>query len=193
MNFRFPSFAAIGLAGLSFCLVSPASAQTSWQITPDPQTITWEGTTGGSTPLKGACTKFDGKISFDPAELSASSVVIRIETGSCLSGDKQKDAYLPQPVWFNIAAFPDATFEAKIFEHVGGDKYIAKGTLTMKGISQPVILPFTLKIKDGQAHVVGETTLQRLDFNIGNDPQLSAPTVAGLGVKVKIDLKAKAG
>lgn len=179
----------LSFAAALICAASPAFAA-QWAITPDPQTITWQGTTGGTTPITGACTKFDGDISFDPASLSTSSVVIRIDTGSCLTGDTQKDTYLPQAVWFNVAAFPVATFEAKIFEHVGDDKYIAKGTLTLKGISQPVTLPFTLTIRDKQAHVVGETTLQRLDYNIGNDPQLSAPTVAGLDVKVKIDLKA---
>ena len=184
MIYRFAS-----LAALSLCLATPAFAA-QWEVVPDPQTITWEGTTGGSSPLTGSCTGFDGDISFDPKALSTSSVVIHIDTGSCLTGDKQKDAYLPQPVWFNVSEFPQATFAAKSFEHVSGDNYIAKGTLTLKGISQPVTLPFTLTIKGKQAHVVGETTLQRLDFNIGKDPQLSAPTVAGLAVKVKIDLKA---
>ncbi|MDO8290029.1 MAG: YceI family protein [Parvibaculum sp.] len=184
MRLRLWSFAAALV-----CAASPAFAA-QWAITPDPQAITWQGTTGGSTPLTGACAKFDGDISFDPESLSTSSVVIRIDTGSCLTGDTQKDAYIPQAVWFNVAAFPTATFEAKTFEHVSGDKYIATGTLTLKGISQPVILPFTLTIKDKEAHVMGETVLQRLDFNIGNDPQLSVPTVAGPDVKVKIDMKA---
>lgn len=182
----------VSLAALSLWLASPAWAATEWQVTPDSKTITWEGTTGGSTPLTGSCSRFDSDILFDPAALTTSSVVILIETGSCLTGDTQKDTYLPQPVWFDVAAFPTATFEAKNFEHVKGDEYVANGTLTLKGISQPVTLPFTLQIKDKQAHVVGETTLQRLDFGIGKDPQLSAPTVAGLAVKVKIDLKATA-
>jgi polyisoprenoid-binding protein YceI len=169
---------------------TPALASTIWQAEPDPQTITWVGT-AASGPLAGACSKFDADIAFDPGDLAASHVTVRIDTASCLTGDQQKDAYLPQAVWFDAAGFPVATFEARRFEHLKGDNYLAKGSLTLKGVTKDVTLPFTLAINGDTAHVTGETTLQRLAFGIGDSPQLAAPTVAGLDVVVKIDLKAK--
>ncbi|MCE9648662.1 MAG: YceI family protein [Parvibaculum sp.] len=180
---RFLAFAA------AMAAASPALAVTQWTVAPDPEAISWEATQGGA-PLKGHCAKFDAGIAFDPAALAASSVKVSIDTGACQTGDAQKDEYLPQEVWFNVAAFPQAVFEAKSFRHEGGDKYLADGTLTLKGVTKKVELPFTLTIDGDKAHAQGETTLQRLAFGVGDGPQLSSADVAGLDVKVKIDLHA---
>lgn len=174
---------------LLMILATPALAFTEWEAVPDAHAITWSGTQGANA-LSGGCTDFNADIVFDPADLSTASVVVRIDTATCRTGDAQKDAYLPQDVWFDVAGFPRATFEARHFKHLSGDKYLANGTLSLKGITQPVSLPFTLTITGDTAHVVGTTTLQRLAFGIGEGPQLSAPTVAGPDVTVKIDLKA---
>lgn len=170
-------------------IVTPALAVTQWIAQPDPHAISWEGTQGGKA-LAGHCEKFTADIAFDPAALTASAVKVIIDTSACKTGEAQKDEYLPQAVWFNVSAFPNAVFEAKNFRHEGGDKYVASGTLTLKGVTKNVDLPFTLNIDGAKAHVVGETTLQRLAFGVGDGPQLSSPDVAGLDVKVKIDLHA---
>jgi polyisoprenoid-binding protein YceI len=170
-------------------LATPASAFAMWKAVPDPHAITWSGTQGDNV-LSGGCTDFNANIVFDPADLATASVIVRIDIATCRTGDTKKDAYLRQNVWFDVAGFPRATFEARHFQHVTGDDYIANGTLTLKGVTRPVTMPFTLSIDGDTAHVVGTTTLQRLAFGIGEGPQLSPPTVAGPDVIVKIDLKA---
>ncbi len=173
----------------AMAVATPAFAVTQWVAQPDPNAISWEGTQGGNK-LAGHCEKFTADIAFDPAALASSAVKVTIDTSSCKTGEAQKDEYLPQAVWFNVPAFPNAVFEAKNFRHDGGDKYVASGTLTLKGITKNIELPFTLNIDGAKAHVVGETTLQRLAFGVGDGPQLSSPDVAGPDVKVKIDLHA---
>ncbi|HEY4344218.1 MAG TPA: YceI family protein [Parvibaculum sp.] len=168
---------------------TPALAVTQWVAQPDPKTISWEGTQGGNK-LAGHCEKFTADIAFDPAALANSAVKVTIDTGSCKTGEAQKDEYLPQAGWFNVTAFPNAVFEAKRFRHDGGDRYAADGTLTLKGVTKQVALLFTLKIDGDKAHVVGVTTLQRLAFGVGDGSQLSSADVAGLDVKVKVDLHA---
>lgn len=179
----------IALSAALAGLATPALAVTEWQAVPDPQTITWSGTEANG-PLSGACSKFDADIKFDPTDLATAHVRVRIDTSNCLTGDTQKDTYLPQGAWFDVAAFPDAIFEARKFRRLDGDSYIADGSLTLKGITKDVTLPFALTIDGDTAHVTGETTLQRLAFGVGDSPQLAVPTVAGLDVLVKIDLKA---
>lgn len=186
MKSVFAFAAAMALATPAFA-VTPNVTQ--WTVVPDPETIAWEGMRSGA-PFTGHCANFNADIAFDPKALAHSSVKVTIDTGSCTTGDAQKDDYLPQEGWFNVAAFPNAVFEAKSFRHLGGDKYLAHATLTLKGIAKKVELPFTLTIDGNMAHVVGETTLQRLAFGVGEGPQLSAPDVAGPDVKVKIDLRA---
>jgi polyisoprenoid-binding protein YceI len=180
---KFALLAALSLAA------SPVQASTTWKAVPDPHTISWE-VTQGENLLTGACARFDADITFDPADLADASVTVLIDTSSCITGDAQKDAYLPQSAWFDVAGFPQATFKASEFQYIGGDDYVAIGTLMLRGVAKDVSLPFTLTINGNEAHVVGETTLQRLAYGIGDTAQLSAPSVVGLDVKVKIDLKA---
>jgi len=178
------------LVALTCLLISsPAFAVTKWKVTPDAKAITWQATQAG-VAFEGACSAFDADVAFDPADLASSSVTVRIDMAKCLTGDASKDAYLPQAPWFDVTGFPEATFEAKKFKHIKGDDYLAEGSLTLKGVTKPVSLAFTLAIAGKTAHVTGETTLQRLAFGVGDGAQLSAPGVAGPDVLVKIDLKA---
>lgn len=170
-------------------LASPAFAVTRWQVVPDAKAITWQGTQGAQV-FNGACSAFTADIAFDPADLKASSVSVQIDMANCLTGDAQKDTYLPLAPWFDVGGFPRATFEARDFRHIKGDDYVADGSLTLKGVTKPVSLPFTLTIDGKTAHVRGETTLKRLAFGLGDGAQLSVSSVAGPDVIVKIDLKA---
>jgi polyisoprenoid-binding protein YceI len=173
-------------------LLSPAiaAAVPLWTVERDAQAISWTGTQGAAGSFSGHCALFDAVIAFDPGDLAHSSVKVTIDAASCLTGDTQKDTYLPQEGWFNVAAFPKAVFEAHRFRHEGANRYVAEGALTLKGVTQPVNLPFTLDLAGDRAHVMGETTLQRLAFGVGEGDQLSSPDVAGPDVHVRIDIRA---
>jgi len=168
---------------------APAFAVTNWVADETPDSITWEGREGNGTAFGGRCTAFVADIAFDAEALEASSVTVAIDMMSCLTGEKQKDEYLPAEGWFNVADYPKAVFEAKTFRHEGGNRYLAEGTLTLRGETRPVMLPFTLDIDGGKAHVTGETVLNRLDFGVGAG-QLASPEVAAPEVTVRIDLTA---
>lgn len=178
------------IVAASLLLTAPAFAATKWAATPDPKAIAWSGTQGDKAEaFTGHCANFIADIAFDPAALDASSVKVTIDMTSCATGEAKKDQYLPMEGWFDVAGYPKAVFEAKSFRHTGGNKYVADGTLTLKGAEKPVELPFTLDIASNEAHVVGETTLHRLDFGVGGG-QLASSAVAAPDVKVAIDLHA---
>lgn len=180
-------FATILLA--ASLAAAPAFAVTKWEAETGPDAITWEGKEGSGKSFSGSCPTFVADIAFDPEALDASAVTVTIDMVSCLTGEKEKDQYLPQEGWFNVEDYPKAVFEAKSFTHEGGDKYVADGTLTLRGETKPVTLPFTLDIDGNKAHVTGETVLNRLDFGVGGG-QLASPDVAAPDVTVRIDLTA---
>lgn len=62
----------------------------------------------------------------------------------CLTGDAQKDTYLPLTPWFDVAEFPKAIFDAHNFKHIKDSSYMAEGAMTLKGVTMPLSLPFTL-------------------------------------------------
>lgn len=166
-----------------------AHAVPLWQVTQADGVINWEGTTGDGSVFEGHCKKFESQIAFDPEALDQSSVKVTINMASCLTGDMQKDQLLPLDAWFDVPGFPQGTFEATSFEDKGDGQFIANGTLSLKGMSQPLALPFHLDIQSDTAHVTGETTIDRTNFNIGVG-QWGGPEIAGVAVKIKIDLNA---
>tara|TARA_R110002074_G_scaffold364425_2_gene537883 strand:- start:147 stop:707 length:561 start_codon:yes stop_codon:yes gene_type:complete len=179
----------IGAALAALLIAAPAHAATKWQAEPDPQTITWFGT-AGSSPLAGACTAFDADITFDAADLNHAAIKVTIDMAKCQTGEARKDEYLPQEIWFNSAKYPTATFESKKITHLEGDKYLAIAAFTIKGITADIELPFTLTIEGDKAHVVGETSLSRMVYRVGDGPELMANQVASIDIAVKINLRA---
>ena len=102
---------------------------------------------------------WDADIRFDPKALAASKVVVTVETGSMVSGDVQRDQSAKSGEWFAAAMFPKATFTTRSIKDLGGGKYEAAGDLTIRGMTLPVELPFSLDIAGDQAKLSGQTTV----------------------------------
>jgi cytochrome b561/polyisoprenoid-binding protein YceI len=69
------------------------------------------------------------------------------------------------PDFFNAENHPTATFTADILAENGD--HIALGTLSIKGSTVPVEMPFSLSIDDGTAAAEGSLSVDRRDFQIG--------------------------
>ncbi len=70
--------------------------------------------------------------------------------------------------WFNVKAFPEATFDAKNFVRVGEKKYEAHGTLTIRDRAAPIIVTFTHEVNlQDVGRVRGYTRLKRTKFAVG--------------------------
>ena len=83
---------------------------------------------------------------------------------------------------------------ANNFYKIGENQYFADGTLTIKGISLPVEVPFTLEISPGQsgkrtAQMQGSFVINRLDFNVGEE-EWQDVSMVGNPVTVKVSLVA---
>ncbi|TAN56733.1 MAG: YceI family protein, partial [Magnetospirillum sp.] len=82
-----------------------------------------------------------------------------------------------------------ARFEATAFRSKGGNAFDAVGSLRIRGVTKPVVLPFTLDITGPTAHAKGRLDLLRTDYGVGQGPWKAADMVA-LEVAVTIDLVA---
>jgi polyisoprenoid-binding protein YceI len=91
--------------------------------------------------------------------------------------------------WFDVASHAKATFTATRFEKTGENRYVALGTLTLRGVSKPQRLPFTLKIEGDKARVSGVTTLDRTAFGVGQGEWKSTDQIPA-EVKVSVNLTA---
>ncbi len=131
-----------------------------------------------------------GTIHLDPQDLTKSSVTADIKTATVDTDNSMRDKDLRSPNFFEVDRFPEIKFQSTSVQKRGAD-YVAIGNLTIKDVTKPVELPFTLT----QAEVRGKKklgietslTINRLDYHVSYDP--SGATVSK-EVKIEIDLEA---
>ena len=174
--------AALGVAAIS------NQALADQALVPAQSAVNFEAKQMG-VPLKGHFKKFDAKIAFDAAKPEASKIHFSIDTGSATMGAKETDAELPKADWFNVAKFPQATFDSSAVKALGGGKFQVDGTLTVKGNAQKVSLPVTLTQSGATTTATGTLPLKRLTFKIGDGDWKDTSMVADeVNVQFKLAL-----
>jgi len=115
----------------------------------------------------GAFQDFDVEIVLDPDNLEEARIVATVATASARTGDRQKDKAMPGGDWFDSRTHETAVFEADDIVETGKGAYEARGTLSLRGVEQPFVLPFTLDIDGDRARAAGEATIIRTEFGVG--------------------------
>lgn len=152
-------------------------------------TLTFTATWSGSG-IEGRFKTWTADILFSPEALDRSKVSVSIDMASAATGDDQRDQSLPSGDFFDTAAHPKATFTATKFRKTGEGKFVADGTLDLRGVKKPLSLPFTLKIDGDTATARGVTTLDRTTFGVGQGEWASTDEIAAK-VKVSFAITAK--
>ncbi len=138
--------------------------------------------------VEGSFADWTASIAFDPeAVAEAGNVEVTVSIGSLTLGSVTDQAMGAD--FFNVEAFPTATFTAPITKTEDG--YIADGTLTLKGQTAPLALPFTLTLDGDTATMRGQTTLNRTTYKIGET--MSDETNLGFDVVIDVNLTATRG
>ncbi len=152
-------------------------------------TLTFAATWSADT-IAGQFTSWTADILFSPDALDRSKLTVSIDMTSAKTGDDQRDASLPSDDFFAAAAHPKAIFTASKFRKTGEGKFVADGTLNLRGVKKPLSLPFSLKIDGDTATARGVTTLDRTTFGVGQGEWASTDQIGGK-VKVSFQLAAK--
>ncbi len=169
-------------------LPSHSARAAEWAVDMGHSTLGFTGSQGGS-PFSGHFTRWQAEIAFDPANPAGGHARVVVDMTSATTGDSQKDQALPQPDWFDVKEFPQAEFVAAAFRPKGGNAYEAVGTLTIRGVRQDVVLPFTLDLDGDHAHAAGRLPLLRTDYGVGQGAW-STGQMVGLEVAATLDLTA---
>ena len=84
-------------------------------------------------------------------------------------GDEDYNSEVRKAAWFDTAHFPKASFDATGVKPLGGARYEASGTLSLKGKTQTLTVPVTFKTDGDGSSFDGAVTISRAYFNIGDD------------------------
>lgn len=131
-------------------------------------------------------------VSFDP---SGGRLDVVIDMRSFDTGDQQRNGILGGKDFFDVAQYPQSRFTASRIEKTAAG-YEATGSLTLRGVTRNITIPFTWRTGTAQGHSVGylsgQTTLRRLDFGVGQGQWQSTDWV-GNDVTVRYSLTLTSG
>ncbi|PJG48815.1 polyisoprenoid-binding protein [Sphingobium sp. LB126] len=157
----------------------PVGPPSSWAVQPG-GTIGFSVGNGGET-ISGGFSRWTAKIAMDPDHPDSADIRVEIDLASASVGDSYKDGMLAGDEFFGVAAHPKAVFTAKGAERTGANGYRASGTLTLKGVSKPQSIRFSLSGTGKTRRVSGSATIARAPFGVGN-----GESGAGLDPKVAV-------
>lgn len=174
-------------------LTTPALAgpQDPWTIDPRASSLTFSATQTGAF-VNGRFPSWSGNIVLDPAALAGARIEIAIQMPPMTAGNQDVDSLMKGANFLDVRKFPEARFVATTVAALGGDRYEARGKLTLRDVTRDVVLPFTLAIVDNPAQAGtlratarGKLIIKRLDYGIGQNEWAGTGQVAN---EVTIDL-----
>jgi len=106
-------------------------------------------------------------VTFDPA---AGRLDVLVDMRSFDTGDAQRNGILGGKDFFDVSQYPQSHFSASRIEKTAAG-YQATGSLTLRGVTRNITVPFTWRTATVQGRLVGyltgQATLRRLDFGVG--------------------------
>ena len=152
----------------------------------------------GLTNVRGRFKDFGGTIMYVERDVTRSSVSVVIQAKSIDTGVDQRDHDLVGASFFNADSFPTIFFQSEQIERApGGEGFVARGPLTMRGVTKPVVIPFAMvhgKMKDAWGNTrigfAGALRLARKDFGItGNNFWNSVVDLSRMALADTVDIE----
>jgi len=168
------------------CLAAASAASDAWQGDQNAGSLQFVATQAGAK-FTGGFRKFTVRFDFDPAGTAGGSLDVTVDLDSADTADAERDEILKGAEFFRSDRHPQARFHASRFRRQG-EHWRADGELTLRGITQPVSVLFTVDGQPRQLGMKGTATLRRLDFGVGQGEWATTEWI-GDEVEVRFDLE----
>ncbi|HVD97883.1 MAG TPA: YceI family protein [Cytophagaceae bacterium] len=116
--------------------------------------------------VDGSFSGLQGTIVFDPKNLAQSSFDVSIKSATVNTGIEARDTHLKKEEYFNAVNYPTINFRSKKIEMTSSG-FVTTGTLSIKGKTKEIKIPFTFSENNGEGIFNGSFTINRLDFGVG--------------------------
>lgn len=154
-------------------------------------------------PISGTAGGVSGTVSFDPANPAATTGKIVVAAKSLTVSNAMMTEHLQSPMWVDVAANPEITFELTKLSDVkttGNDTTaVATGKFTLKGVTKDISVPVKLsylpgafgkrlnkpELKGDLLVIRGEFTIARGDYGIQpgkNEDKVNPEIKLSLGI-----------
>jgi len=156
-------------------------------ITPEESKITFY--VKASVALEGTFEKWDAPLTFTSPDVTTGVLDIKIQANSVSTGSGMKDGKLKSKDFFNVEQDPLITFHSDKIVQTGPTTFDMPGIFTIRGVSKPETLTFTVTGKGtGSGEIKGTMAFDRKDY--GMNKGIPFVKIADR-VEVTVNLKGK--
>lgn len=157
-----------GETGIDGTLPTVVGFEPNYNVIQEESRLGFSATQEGKA-FSGEFKEFTAVIRFNPDDLSTFMVHVRVPIRSVDASSGDRNSALLDKAWFDEKAFPVAEFTSEtVWEEGAG--YVAEGTLSIKGNSLPLSLPFILEGTADRTIMRSTLSLNRTLWNIGEAP-----------------------
>lgn len=142
MNIKSPPLSIAGLLLLALSSAAAAKAE-HFRIDPVHTRVAFQVSHAGFSSPIGSFSQASGELDFDPDDVAADHVDVRIPITTLNLGDVKWQGKILDATFFDAKKFPEAHFVSTQVRKTGATTYTIDGLLTLHGISHPVTLQAT--------------------------------------------------
>jgi polyisoprenoid-binding protein YceI len=177
------SVAVLGLAASS----TPAQGVPVFEIVKADSSVKFN--VKASVAIAGTFDKWDASVTFTSPDLATAVLDVKIQAASVNSGSGMKDGKLKSKDFFDAEHDPLITFHSTKVTQTGPNTVEFDGDFTIRGVTKPEKLTFTITGKGtGAGEITGTMAFDRKDY--GMNKGIPFVTIADR-VEVIVDLKGK--
>lgn len=161
-------------------LVSLPTFAAEWKINKDHSEVLFKVPYLNVSEITGRFTDYSGTLDFDEKSREITKVNIEISSSTIDTGHKMRDNHLKASDFLESKEYPNIVFKAEKATKLKKDEYRVDGTLTIKKVSRPFTINFSLtdSVKDTWGYenkfVKYSSKLSRKDFGITWNKTLDA-------------------
>ncbi len=160
---------------LAFSLISSLVSGQAKKILPD-NPVAFKIKNAG-IKVDGSFTGLKGTLFFNSKELSNAYFDVTIDAATINTGTSARDTHLKKAEYFDVEKYSKISFKSKKIDATKTG-YAATGTLSIKGKSKEITIPFTYQEKNNEGVFNGNFTINRLDFGVGESSWILSDEVS---------------
>jgi polyisoprenoid-binding protein YceI len=137
----------VGIIGITLlaCATSTAfAAPSAYELNKDHTDVTFRINHAGFTMKHGSFADISGTLKLDADHLDASSVDVTVAIDSIGTNQAKRDHDLQSDKWLDAVQYPTMHFVSTRVVRKGANKLDVAGTLTLHGVSRPLVLHATV-------------------------------------------------
>lgn len=149
----------------------------------------------GISKVSGNFKDYDATIKLDPSDLSTLEATATVQIASIDTDNERRDSHLKSDDFFNAEKYPTLEFVSKEVRNIDGNSFELVGDLTMRDVTQEVVLEgkllgTTIVRERVVAAFEAETTINRFDYGLKWNRALeTGGLVVGEDVTINLELE----